>query len=176
MKHQMMAETKVPDAQTLKQIIDDLAREISSDHFPTGERAVLKRMDPAGPPSLTFYRFAFRELPQGWERRTAEWMTILAGIALMCPKPHNPKRPVGLALVEAGYSEKRLERLLAAEGDTLRTLALRAARFLATKGEAVNWMDFARLLLTTDPNKREEARLHIARDFYRQLDANNRKD
>lgn len=156
---------------TLAQTIGQLASLIAADHFSTGERAALKRLDPAGPPSLPFYRFAFRYLPENWEWQQLAWMTLIAGIALMCPNPHNPKRPLGLVLAEAGYSEKRLERLLAAEGETLHTLLLRAVRFLAAKGEAVNWMDFARLLLATDPDKREEARLHIARDFYRQLDA-----
>jgi CRISPR system Cascade subunit CasB len=173
MTTQTMNAIPIPsDASTLGQIIGQLAGLIATDHFPTGERAALKRLDPAGPPGLPFYRFAFRYLPENWERQQPAWMALIAGIALMCPNPHSPKRPVGLVLAEAGYSEKRLERLLAAEGETLHTLLLRAVRFLATKGEAVNWMDFARLLLTTDPDKREEARLRIARDFYRQLNAN----
>ena len=160
----------VSETSTLAQTIAHLAYVIGADRFPTGERAALKRLDPGGPASLPFYRFAFRHLPDNWERHQPAWMTLIAGIALMCPKPHNPKRPVGLALAKAGYSEKRLERLLAAEGETLRTLTLRAARFLAAKGESVNWTDFARVLLATEPAKYEEARLHIARDFYRQLD------
>ncbi|MDV7391551.1 type I-E CRISPR-associated protein Cse2/CasB, partial [Arthrospira platensis SPKY1] len=82
-------------------------------------------------------------------------------------QPHRPDRPLGLALAEDGYSEARLERLLAAQDDVLHTLTLRLARFLAAKGESVNWLDLANLLLAKDRDKQEAARLKIARDYYR---------
>lgn len=100
----------------------------------------------------------------------------MAGIALMHPHPHRSDLPAGRVLADAGYAESRLERLLSAEDETLKTLLLRTARFLAAKGAPVNWVDFARLLLTRDPDKREDARLRIARDFYRPIDINNKKD
>jgi CRISPR system Cascade subunit CasB len=162
-----MAETRAAEAPTLAQAIGHIARVLAAADFPTGERAQLRRLDPDGPPGLAFYRFAFRHLPEGWERRPAAWMTLIAGIALMGDSAHRPDRPVGQALAEAGYAEARLERLLAAEAETLRTLLLRAARFLAAKGAACNWTDFAFLLeLGGDP---ERARLTIARGYYRNL-------
>jgi CRISPR system Cascade subunit CasB len=87
----------------------------------------------------------------------------------MCPEPHRPDRPVGRVLAEAGYSEVRLERLLAAEGRDLQTLVLRVARFLAPKAESVNWVDLARLLITKDKGKLENVRLKFARDYYTHL-------
>jgi CRISPR system Cascade subunit CasB len=162
-----MAETQAAEAPTLAQAIRHIARVLASADFPTGERAQLRRLDPAGPPGLAFYRFAFRHLPEGWERRPAAWMALVAGIALMGETAHRPDRPAGQALAEAGYAEARLERLLAAEGETLRTLLVRAARFLAAKGAGCNWTDFAYLLdIGGDP---ERARLTIARAYYRNL-------
>lgn len=160
---------ETPVTANLSQTIGRLAGVISHPEFPTGERAKLKRMGPGEPPPLAFYRFAFRHLPEGWERRPQPWMTMVAGIALMCPHPHRPDRPAGRALAESRYSEGRMERLLDAEGETQLTLLLRAARFLAAKGAACNWTDFARLLLTTDREKQEAARQHIARDYFRNL-------
>lgn len=151
---------------SLGSIIGHLAGVIASENFPTGERAALKRLTPRLPPSLTFYRFAFRHFPEGWEAQQAEWLAVISGLALMCPAPHRPDRPAGRALAEAGYSEARLERLLAAEGEYLHTLILRAARFLAAKAESVNWVDLARLLLTKDKGKLEKVRFKFARDYY----------
>ena len=152
---------------SLGQTVGRIASVIGADRFPTSERAQLKRLQPNASPSLAFYRFAFRHLPDGWERRPGEWMTLLAGLALMGQTAHRPDRPAGQALAETGYAEARLERLLAAEGDTLSTLLLRAARFLAAKNDSCNWTDFAYLLgLGGDP---ERARLQIARAFYRNL-------
>ena len=60
-----------------------------------------------------------------------------------------------------------MERLLMARDDVLFTLTLRLARFLAAKGESVNWLDVARLLLTKDREAQQAVRLKIAGDYYR---------
>lgn len=164
-------ETPTTEAPNLGQAIGHIARVLASADFPTGERARLRRLDPARPLGLAFYRFAFRHLPGGWERQPAAWMTLVAGIALMGETAHRLDRPAGQSLAEAGYAEARLERLLAAEGDTLHTLLLRAARFLSARGVACNWTDFAYLLaLGGDP---ERARLGLARAYYRNLREND---
>ncbi len=151
-------------------IIGRLSGVVGSENFSSGERAGLKRITPGSLPPLTFYRFAFRHLPEGWEGQQEAWMMVVAGLALMSPNPHRPARSAGRALAESGYAESRLERLLAAkEEDVLHTLLLRAVRFLAAKNESINWVDFARLLLTKDRAKLETARLSIARDYYYNL-------
>jgi CRISPR system Cascade subunit CasB len=149
------------------QVVGRIAYVIAADDFPTGERARLKRLDPSGTPNLAFYRFAFRHLPKGWESRQAAWITLIAGIALMGQSAHNPNRPAGQALAEARYAEARLERLLAAEGETLHVLVLRAARFLAAKNDACNWVDLAYLLGLRGDSER--TRMNIARHYYRHL-------
>lgn len=153
---------------TLPSRIAQIAALIGSAHFPTGERAALRRMIPGQPPSLAFYRFALGHLPDWWDRNLdtqKDWVTVVAGIALMSPNAHRPDRGLGVALADAGYVEARLERLLAAEGDTRRILLLRAARFLAAKSTACNWLDAAQLLFTRGTD-RERLHQRIARDFY----------
>lgn len=161
----------VPD-QGLPGIISRIAQVIGGDRFPTGERAALRRMAPGQPPPLAFYRFALRYLPTGWDYGQSlqkDWVTLVAGIALMSPGAHRADRSLGTALAEVGYSQARLERLLAADGDTRRILVLRAARFLAVKGTACSWVDGAQLLLVRDPEKRELVNMRIAKDFYRSV-------
>lgn len=137
---------------------------------------MLRRMAPEQRPPLAFFRLACRSLPANWEAHRREWMTLVAGIALMCPRPHRADRPAGQTLAEAGLSESRLERLLAAEGEALSHILLRTAYFLGAKGVPVNWTDLARLLLVTaDREERETIRIGIARDFYRPLDPRHRR-
>lgn len=156
----------------LASIVARLARLLESDSFPTGERARLKRLRPTAPPPLSFYRFALKHLPEDWDRhleRQRDWITIVAGMAIMSPFIHDPQSPLGTVLGQERYSEARLERLLAAEGDVMRTLALRVCRFLAAKHRAFNWLDLAWLLLSRgDP--RRQAQERIARDYYRQIE------
>ena len=166
-----MSTSPDPLARTMAHIAGILA----SENFPTGERAALRRMSPDQPPPLYFYRFALRHLPDGWEGNEADWITLIAGIALMAPHARQPGRGLGTALGEAGYSEGRLERLLQSEGDTRRTLFLRAVRFLAAKAQPFDWRDGARLLLTRDPKKQETIHRRIARDFYTIVDQQERK-
>lgn len=154
---------------SLPSIIGQISGMITSDHFPNGDRAALKRMHPSKEPPLSFYRFAFRHLPQSWQRQQKAWQTLLTGMALMSPHIHRPDQPLGKRLADEHYSEARLERLLAAEGKTRNTLLLRMVRFLAAKKQAVNWVDVAGLLLTCDPQKRERLHLRIAGDYYKNL-------
>ncbi|WP_177419037.1 type I-E CRISPR-associated protein Cse2/CasB [endosymbiont of Lamellibrachia barhami] len=151
----------------LASIIGSISGLIASEHFPNGDRAALKRMNPKKEPPLSFYRFAFRHLPQNWQGQRKAWQAILTGMALMSPHIHNLKQPLGKVLAEEHFSEARLERLLAAEGETRRTLTLRAVRFLAAKKRPVNWVDVAGLLLTSDAERREKLHLCIAGDYYK---------
>lgn len=165
-----MEQSAIEDKQgpaPLAQAVGHIARVLDAEVFSTGERARLKRWSPGNRPSLAFYRFAFRHLPDDWERRQEAWLTLVTGIALMYPNPHRSDLPLGRALAEAGYAESRLERLLAAEGDVLQTLLLRAARFLRAKNSGCKWTDAAYLLSVRGDS--QEARLHIARAYYREM-------
>ena len=153
----------------LERSIGQITAILANRDFPTGERAVLRRMGPGQPLPLTFYRFAFRYLPDGWERDIQDWITIVAGIALMAPDAHRPEVGFGLALAQAGYAETRLERLLSSRGETRRVLFLRAVRYLVSHTISFNWIQGARLLLIRDPERLELLQRQVARDFYREL-------
>lgn len=147
-------------------IIGRIAGVLASGGFPTGRKAVLRRMSPGHTVPLAFYQFAFEYCPENWVYKQDDWMTIIAGMALMSPQIYNPQRGLGLALAETGYSETRLERLLSSRGDVRRILFLRAIRFLASKSSPFNWNQGAAFLLLEDKNRREDLHLRIARDFY----------
>jgi len=156
-----------PAATSLSSQIARAASVLDSDSFPTGDKARLRRWAPGRGPSLAFYRFAFRHLPEDWERQRDDWCTVVAGMALAHPRGHAPGSPLGAVLAETGFAESRLERLISAEGDPLRTLVLRMTRFLAAKSRGFDWTDAARLLgMRGDP---EPTRRSIARAYYREL-------
>lgn len=145
-----------------------IAGVMATDRFPTGERAALKRLAPNEAPGLAFFRFWPRyvgaDTPPDTE--VLDWAVILSGMALMGRKSHQPGRRLGQVLAETRYSEARLERLLGTEdADVRRVLLSRAMRFLAAKGEPINWVDAAAWLLSAD-EKREAAARRIARDYY----------
>jgi len=166
----VIQETKAHQGQSLGTTLARLAAVLESDQFSTGERARLKRVSIDAPPSLSFYRFALTYLPEKWDasiEQERNWMTVVAGMAMMSPLIHDPNRRLGTVLAENRYSEARLERLLAAEGNILRFLVLRLTRFLAAKNTPVNWLDIATLLFMSQTEDQERVRKRIASDFYR---------
>lgn len=156
------------EPQSLSSTIGKAAGVIANERFPSGDRAKLKRMDFAETVPVAFYRFAFAQLPEGWEVNQKEWMTIVAGMAIMSPSNHSPVAGLGKVLAESGYSESRFERLLAAEDEVLYTLILRLARFLAAKAKPADWLQIAQLLLSKD-EKADAIRMRIAKDYYRAM-------
>jgi CRISPR system Cascade subunit CasB len=147
-----------------------IAGMLSGERFPTGTRAALKRFSPGEHVPIEFYSFAYRYLPDGWEKSMDAWATIVAGIAMMSPNAHNPQVRYGQALAEKRYSEARLERLLQAEGQVQRILFLRSIRFLTQKSASFNWTDGASFILTQNRDKRESLNSRIARDYYSKVD------
>lgn len=146
-----------------------LAGLLGGEHFPTGEKAVLKRMALEGPAPLAFHRLILQQVDEPWQGPAwqEDWRTLLCALALQRDGGFNPERPLGRALAQVGFSEARLERLLAARDRTLRALALRAARHLAAKAVSADWRNLADLLFTRDPEIRENLNRRLARDYYR---------
>jgi len=105
------------------------------------------------------------------EHWLSDWRAVLCALSIQRDGGYNPATPFGQALAEARFAESRLERLLAASGDTLRTLALRAARQVAAKGIACDWRTFADLLFVRNTDHRERINMRVAREFYRVLGA-----
>ena len=169
----MEMETRTPAGH-----VPALAAVLKAEHFSTGERAALKRMALDGPAPLAFHRFVLRHVDSPWQAEswTPEWRTLICSLAIQRDGGFDPSKPLGQTLAEARFSENRLERLLAATGETLRSLALRAARQLAAKGIATDWRQLAELLFSRNPEIREAVNRRIARDYYRIVQSKNREE
>ena len=130
-----------------------------------GDKAETRRMGSAG--SALFWRQVARlGIPEGQE---SEWRLFARLVALMTPASrstsiHDSKRALGAALADAGLSEARLGRLLAARGSSRDDALERAIRLMARKGGNLNVTDLARAILWPDDTGR------LARSYYHQLD------
>jgi len=160
-----------PDTRSPAAHVPRLARVLADPHFPNGERAALKRMSLDGTAPLALHRFILRHVDETWqnEQWTPRWRALVCALAIQRDGGFDPARPWGQALAEARFAESRLERLLAAQGNALLTLALRAARQLAARATACDWRQFAELVFCTDVQAREHINTRIARDYYRTL-------
>lgn len=160
-------------------VVAHLAAVIGAAHYPARDRAMLRRWAPDQPVPLSFYRLWLRHLDSDLpsEQQTEAWMTIAWGLAVLGAGSHEPKRPLGQALSESGFSEGRLERLLSSPDDVRTDLFMSAIRFLAAHRERFNWREGAWFLLTGDSDKRERIHRRIAQAFYRnQLQDSNAKE
>lgn len=130
-----------------------------------GDKAGARRMGPAG--SALFWRQVARlGIPHGQE---VDWWLFTRLVALMTPASrdksiHDPGRPLGAALAEAGLSEQRFARLLAARGPARADALERAVRMIARKGGDLDVTDLARAIHWPDDASR------LARSYYHQLD------
>lgn len=162
-------------ASSLAVTVGRLAHAIGAAHYPTGDRAALRRWASGQPLPLAFYRLWLghvdEELPP--QANTAAWMLLAWCLATLGADAHAPERPWGQSLAESGFSEGRLERLLSAPDDVRADLFMGAVRFLASKGERFDLTEAARFLLTADTDKREAVHRRIAQAFYRHLPKND---
>lgn len=130
-----------------------------------GEKASARRMGPEG--STFFWRQVARlGIPQGQE---ANWILFTRLVALMTPASrvqtiHDDGRPLGAAMAEAGLSEHRFARLLAARGDAREVALERAIRMMASKVPGVDVRDLARAILWPADTS------HLARRYYEKTD------
>lgn len=161
----------------LRDRIWSLAQLIASERFGTGERASLRRADPAtvlGQPA--FFRALAETGIEPAEEMALVWAAIVHCVAQTAG--NGATMAAGVALAEAGLSESRFARLMAARGDTLVDQLCLVARYLAAKQTPVNWADLAELALADaadDAARLEKARFRIARGFYRTLHAADRR-
>ena len=172
-------EKSLPDY--LRTIVNGLRSEIREQEFPRGDHAQLRRMDPSDPGPAVFWRlYAGRNLSQvGGADSEKKWATIIQGIALLSEHDRGSQKRFGRALFEGDdpirlkpfYSERRLDQLLVARGQTLRILLRRAFRMLVDTGQCIYWLQVAELILNDgyDETEADRARNAIASDYYRSL-------
>jgi CRISPR system Cascade subunit CasB len=155
----------------LPETVARIARLLAQAHYPNGDRAALKRWSPGQPLPLAYYRLWLQHLraePPS-DAQAIPWMATVWGLALAGVDAHRPQRPLGRALAESGFAQARLERLLSAPEALRLDLYGSAVRFLGAKGEGCNWTEWARYLLTHDPEARERLHRGIARSYYQHL-------
>jgi CRISPR system Cascade subunit CasB len=149
-----------------------LAARLADPHFPTGDHAALRRMDPQHPGAAAlplFHALDRAGLEDGDAPATVRrWALIVHCLALARGR-HDWHAPTGKMLFEIGLSEARLDQLLAADLDVLFDLLPRIARRLAAQGGAIDWVPLARIVRWAGlhEDSAEEARLTIARSFAR---------
>lgn len=150
------------------QMISRRVRQLS-----TGDRAALRRMELTRSPAagaVVVKLLLGAKIPAGryeadWDRwrLIGHFAGMLSGTAAVYP--HDERRGVGGALFEAGFSEKRLLRLLASRGEALRDQLALAIRILARERKPINlWALYH--LLGDDPGKSDAARLRITQQFF----------
>lgn len=117
------------------------------------------------------------------EERVRRWAVLVHLVAVLSgttnERAHADRRPAGVALHEAGYSEARLSKLLTARGDALRDQVARLARFLRAKGAMpLDLRPLAKLVLSegSDEEAADAARLAIARSYFVSADRAARED
>ncbi len=140
----------------------------------TGDLASLRRLDLDNPMAPAFFRLIARHTPhESPSPETMRAYALVAAILALRPDTLVPGRRLGSNLVDAGVSEARVQRLLAARGETFRDLALRTARVLVRSG-AFSYEQLCRLILAGDGPAAEHLRLAVARDFWGALDGRSR--
>jgi CRISPR system Cascade subunit CasB len=150
-----------------------LAGRLKQSAFPTGDHALLRRMSPLNPGRavLPLYRLLHEAEIKSTEGEIGRWALIVHCLALV-RGDHDYTVRTGAALQEMGYSEARLNQLLAADFDLLVDLLPLLARRVASQRVSLNWLTLAELALWAgrEETKADEARLRLAR-HYVQADA-----
>ena len=148
-----------------------VAARLADPGFPTGEHAVLRRMDPHAPAGRVeiaverLFRSAGAE-PDGRDRK--RWLLIIHCLALARGR-HAREETTGRVLAELRYSEERLNRLFSTDFEVVADMMPRLARLLGAKGSAIDWLPLARIIRWTERNedRADQARLRIARTYAR---------
>lgn len=169
----MTIETATSEAVGLGSLINHIAGLLvhGGSALTTGDVAALRRMDPRMP-SASFFKLvglALHERLPGASNAREEietrWAAIIVGLAHLGDLHRSGVR-LGRALVDAGFSELRFDRLLRADADRLVDELPALARFLSAKGVPADWAAAALLILSAGRSDVESARRRLARDYY----------
>lgn len=174
----------------LREVIRSLSRDIDRATDPTqkgppgavdrGGVGELRRLDPrkaAAGTESTFWRLMVDRIePQhlgsaSHDADVRHWMAILAGMAttagLNTNSWENKTLPAGAALRAAMGSEARLAKLLRATDHQLFKEVRSVAHLLRSKGQRIDWIDLADLVLSERRPWSDAIRRKIAVDYYR---------
>ena len=108
---------------------------------------------------------ARKEYPD--EMNLKSWAAILAGMTRMFPFHHDQNIAPGTALAKNHFPESRLTGLLRSSGSTFFDSVRGVSIHLASRSQRLNWVEFATLILSTNPEKKSKTREKIAIDYYK---------
>ena len=161
----------------------DMARVNSEQYHSTltrGDLANLRRMDLDDPDPIVIRMMTSQDALADWVTNDAiyrKWALILQGLALMTPKSssgdgvsaHDGSTAVGQALYQAGYSESRFNRLLAAREEMLHTLLSRMFRTVVAADQRFSWREMARFIRSSDyhEDRAEQYRRRFSSYYFR---------
>ena len=170
MKRHTVADT-TGGTSDLKAIVPHIARNIAL--ADPGSAAALRRGPLSGSGSAAFWKLLADSNISS--KDVEAWAAVVQSIAILTPvgcstggekqgTAHDPRRPMGAAFYDAGVSELRLARLLAAKGGMRRELLVRLSRRVArTDHRQFDLRTLAWFILRDD----ERTDRTIARDYYR---------
>jgi CRISPR system Cascade subunit CasB len=134
-----------------------------------GDLASLRRLNANAPDAAAFFRIVVRIAPEASPAALHRYARLLQILAL---KPAAlASGSFGAAMVAAGVSEGRAQKLLTARGSAVAEQLRLIARRLANEG-MLPYRQIGDLLLIEDEEgeRAEAVRLRIARDYWRALD------
>lgn len=176
-----------PDRERIRDVVGRLAakmgRDLEKGGFGTGEVAELRRMDAAqgaAATSLTFWRIVVEELEankllgkQAGGDLLRPWVVILRAAAELAGH-YRPAERLGRALQQAHVDEKRLVRLLRAEGEDLGEQVRVVVHQIRSAGIDVDVRDLAELVLADASHQRggsgewvDRVRRNVASAYFR---------
>lgn len=160
----------------LRQAVQAIAADLAHQVVPPGDLGELRRARPGDLGGPAFWKLAVRHLepagllpaPDAPWRDDAErrWVVIVAGLVEMAGL-HRRGLSLGRVLAESEVSEARFLRLLRASDDALLGAVRAVSHQLASAGRAVDWGDFAQLVVSDGKPWGDTVRRIIAEDFYR---------
>ncbi len=169
----MMADTAVaaPEAKP-KDPVASIAGHVSV--LTTGDHALLRRMYLTNKPSadgVVVKLLLYAGLKSfEYEKDYPAWRLLVHVAALLSgtgkANAHDPKRALGYALQDIGFSENRLLRLTTVRGEALQRQVALVGRMLAQAGGGPVNLRTLLHLVACDPDKAEAARIRIAQDYY----------
>lgn len=151
-----------PESETARRALSIAAAIAAAD---PGEKADARRMGPEG--CALFWRQVVRLGITAAQE--APWLAFTRLVALMTPASrdrsiHDAGRPLGATMAEAGLSEQRFARLLAARGAARADALERVTRMMARKVPGVDVRDLAQAILWPADTS------HLARRYYEKTD------
>jgi len=152
----------LPEGETARRALSIAAALAAAD---PGEKADARRMGSEG--SALFWRQVARlDIAPSQE---APWLLFTRLVALMTPASrdksiHDAGRPLGAAMAEAGLSEQRFARLLAARGAAREDALERSIRMMARKVPGLDVRELARATLWPADTS------NLARRYYEKTD------